>query len=49
VRETERAPSILGILDRFDWHERAASSGEPDPRTFFPDDHDRTDLSRRKR
>jgi hypothetical protein len=42
VREPERAPSILGILDRFDWHRQAACSAEPDPRTFFPDEHDRT-------
>jgi hypothetical protein len=42
VQEPDRAPSLLGILERYDWHQEAACYGEPDPRTFFPEEHDRT-------
>jgi len=31
------APSLLEILERYDWHERAACRDEPDERTFFPE------------
>jgi hypothetical protein len=37
VAERDRAPSLLETLKRYDWHERAACYGEPDPNLFFPD------------
>jgi hypothetical protein len=35
--EPERGPSLLAILERYEWHEEAACRGEPDADLFFPD------------
>jgi hypothetical protein len=41
VRDADRAPSLLEILKRYGWHERAACHGEEDGRTFFPEPQSR--------
>jgi hypothetical protein len=41
--DTERAPSLLAILESYDWHQRAACYDEPDARTFFPEQQNKHD------
>jgi hypothetical protein len=45
VGETDKAPSLRTILQRFDWLEQAACKGDPDPRTFFPESKYGTDAT----